>query len=66
MGYFENNSEVNFEKLEKAIDKDGKRVYSPRLIQKIKNGDYNVLNEINPVDKNDREFMEPLLYAVKK
>lgn len=65
MRYFENNRLANFEGLEKVIDKDGKRVYSPRLMQGIKNGDYSILNEINPADKNDREFMEPLLYAVK-
>lgn len=65
MRYFENNRLVNFEDLDKVINEDGKRVYSPRLIQGIKNGDYNLLNEISPSDRSDREFMEPLLYAVK-
>lgn len=65
MRYFENNRLVNFDDLDKVINEEGKRVYSPRLIQGIRNGDYNLLNEISPADRSDRKFMEPLLYAVK-
>lgn len=65
MRYFENNRLVNFDDLDKVINEDGKRVYSPRLIQGIRHGDYNLLNEISPADRSDRKFMEPLLYAVK-
>lgn len=65
MGYFKNNRSVNLENLEQAINEDGKRIYSEKLIEGIKNGDFNCLNEISPADRSDREFMEPLLYAVK-
>jgi len=65
MGYFKNNRSVNLENLERAINEDGKRIYSEKLIEGIRGGDFNCLNEISPADRNDREFMEPLLYAVK-
>lgn len=63
--YFENNRVVNFENLEQLIDEDGNRVYSERLLQGIQGGNFNVLYEIDIADRNNRYFMEPLLFAVK-
>lgn len=65
MGYFKDNRTVNFDELEKAVNKDGKRVYPPKLIQQLRNGNFNILNEINASYRNNRTLMEPLLYAVK-
>jgi len=65
MIYFEDNRVVNFEDLRKVVDKDGNRVYSERLLQGVKGGDLNYLNEIDLSDRNNKFFMEPLLYAVK-
>jgi len=65
MGYFKNCITVTFEDLSKAIDNDGKRIYSEELIQKIENAEFNYLNTLDLVDRNNKYFMEPLLYAVK-
>lgn len=65
MGHFKDNRTVSFEELEKIVNKDGKRVYPPKLIQQLKNGNFNILNEINISYRNNRTIMEPLLYAAK-
>lgn len=65
MIYFENNRTLNFYNLSKAVNEDGKRIYSEKLLQRIKVGDFNSLNEISIADRNNKYFMEPLLYAVK-
>lgn len=65
MIYFENSRKVNLNDLSKVVDQDGKRVYSENLLQRIEYGDLNALNEISISDRNNRYFMEPLLYAVK-
>ena len=64
--YFENNRKVMFEDLKEAINEDGKRVYSDELLREISNGNYNYINEtLTPAQREDRNFMEPLLYAVR-
>ena len=65
MEYFENNRKVNFEDLAQLVDSDGKRVYSEHLLQELKNGNYNALNDLSISNRENRYFMEPLLYAMK-
>ena len=63
--YFSNSRTVIFEDLKKAITEDGKRLYSEELVQKIQSGDFNYLNDIDVLYRNNKNFMEPLLYAVR-
>lgn len=60
MGYFTNNRTVNFKELEES------GIYLEDLLKQIKNGNYEFLNEaLDETNRRDRDFMEPLLYAVK-
>lgn len=60
MGYFVNNRTVNFEQLEKS------GIYSRILLNQIKSADYDFFNEtLTDTQRRSREFMEPILYAVK-
>lgn len=63
--YFANNKTVRFDNLRQAIDKDGNRVYDENLLQELESGNFYYLNNIDLVDRNNRYFMEPLLYAVR-
>ena len=65
MRYFEDSRIVSIQDLYKVVNDEGKRIYSDNLLQKIQSGDFNFLNEINLVDRNNRYFMEPILFAVK-
>ena len=65
MVYFENNRLVDFEDLKQVVDEKGKRIYSENLIQQLEGGNLNALHTINVSDRNNRYFMEPLLFAVK-
>lgn len=65
MGYFIDSKLVNLEDLRKAVHEDGKRIYSEELVQGIENGDLNCLYNIDAAERNNKFFMEPLLYAVK-
>ena len=64
MGYFIDNQMIKFDNLRQAVDNEGKRIYSEELLQKIENGDFFCLNNLDLLDRNNRHFMEPLLYAV--
>jgi len=65
MKYFEDSRTVIVEDLYKVVNEEGDRIYSDNLLQKIQSGDFNCLNEINIEDRNNRYFMEPILFAVK-
>lgn len=65
MVYFEDSRLVNFEDLKQVVDEEGKRIYSENLISKLQSGDLNALNEVDLSNRNNKYFMEPLLYAVK-
>lgn len=65
MRYFEDSRTVSVEDLYKVVNEEGERIYSDNLLQKIQSGDFNCLNEINLEDRNNRYFMEPILFAVK-
>lgn len=55
------NKNVNFKELEE------KGIYPQELLLQLKRRNYSYLNsELTNTQKNDKEFMEPLLYAVKK
>jgi len=60
MGYFANNKTVSFRDLEESGH------YSEELLQQIRIGNYEILNrELYSKRKEDRDFMEPILYAVR-
>ena len=65
MNYFENSREATLGGLSTIVNEDGKRVYSDRLLQSLSTGDFNCLNEVSLEDRNNRFFMEPLLFAVR-
>ena len=65
MIYFENSRTLSVGDLYKVVNEDGDRIYSDDLLKKIQSGNFNCLNEINLVDRNNRYFMEPILFAVK-
>ena len=65
MRYFEDSRIVSIQDLYTIVNDEGKRIYSDNLLQKIQSGDFNCLNEIDFEDRNNRYFMEPLLFAVK-
>lgn len=65
MIYFSNNRTVRFDDLRQAVNEDGKSVYDENLLQKIESGDFNCLNNIDLEYRNNKYYMEPLLYAVK-
>ena len=61
MKYFFDNKDVDIDDLKKS----GK--YPSILIEKIQNREYNILLEVlSDVERNDINFMEPILYAVKR
>lgn len=60
MQYFSDNKRVNFNILRQS------GIYSEVLIDEIKQGNYNVLEElIDDKYREDKDFMEPILYAVR-
>lgn len=59
------NKSINFEGLEQINLENEELIYPKTLIEELKRGKFKCLNEINPVDRTNREFMEPLLYAVR-
>lgn len=60
MGYFSDNTSVNFSMLKES------GVYSSDLLEELKNGNYEMMKFMTDVtQRKDRDFMEPLLYAVK-
>lgn len=65
MGNFIGNRTVTLDNLRQVVNEEGKRIYSEELLQKIEIGDFNCLNGLNLSDRNNRYFMEPLLFAVK-
>ena len=42
-----------------------KDIYSDKLLEKLSSGNHTCLYDLSPAQREDREFMEPLLYAVK-
>lgn len=68
MRYFGKNElvEIKVEHLTKAVDEEGNRIYSDELLQEIYNRNFkNVDKMLEDYQRKDRDFMEPLLYAVK-
>ena len=65
-----NNLNNNIEKiddLKEFRNKEGKPLYNKELLEQLKNGNFeDELARISENDRKEREFMEPLLYAVKK
>ncbi len=60
MEYFEDNKKVRFDDLQES----GR--YSSEIINEIKQGNYRVLKNLLSIeDRKNKNFMEPLLYAVK-
>jgi len=61
MGYFDNNKNVRFNHLEES------GLYPSEVMEAIKQGNYRELkNLLDTETRKDKDFMEPLLYAVKK
>lgn len=58
----QNNRLKSFEQLREERSKYG---YTEKLLQALERGDFNYLNEIDISDRNNKEYMEPLLFAVK-
>lgn len=60
MQYFSNNRRVNFNILREC------GIYKKTLLDEIELGNYKVLKEtLNGIERNNKDFMEPLLYAVR-
>ena len=60
MGYFDDNTKVGFDDLERCGN------YSLEILQKAKEGNYDELSKLlNNEIRKDIDYMEPLLYAVK-
>ena len=60
MKNFGNNKTVNFEKIEES------GIYSQELLKQLKVGNYSYLSsELSGEQRNNKDFMEPLLYAVR-
>lgn len=61
MGYFDDNRKVRFSDLEES------GIYSSILMDEVKRGNYQELKKLLDLEtRKNKDFMEPLLYAVKK
>lgn len=59
---YEDNRLKSFEELRKNGKKYG---YTEKILSSLENGNFNCLNEIDLEYRNNKAYMEPLLYAVK-
>lgn len=57
-------NKLNSNKSIKDLKQSG--LYDIELLERLEVGDFSKLAQLSVDDKNNREFMEPLLYAVKK
>ena len=60
-----NDKLLSFEDLRELKDEKLNKIYSEELINELEKGNFEFLNRIDLTDRNNREFMQPLLYAVK-